>query len=159
MKMKKFTAALLASAALTASALAYDHAKAAEFNAFYSHMTQKACANSTLFVSAEAVMKLLREGKPVTLLDVRTDAEAGVVALSTPRAIHIPVERLFQKASLERLPSDRPIMIVCHSGSRATMVAVSLKMIGIKNVQVVKGGLVALAGADNTKNAPAKESK
>ena len=155
--MKKILASLLASAALSASVFAYDAAKAAEFDAFYSHMTQKACASSTLFVSAEEVMKLLREGKPVTLLDIRTDGEAGVVALSTPVAIHIPVERLFKKTSLDRLPSDRPIMIVCHSGSRATMVAVSLKMAGITNVRVVKGGIVALANADSTKNAPVKE--
>jgi len=152
--MKKTLFTLLASAALAASVFAYDGAKAAEFDAYYSHMTQKACADSTLFVSAEDVMKLLREGKPVMLLDIRTDGEAGVVALSSPAALHIPLERLFAKASLDRLPSDRPIMIVCHSGSRATMAAVSLKMIGIKNVQVIRGGIVALANADSPKNAP-----
>ena len=37
------------------------------------------------------------------------------------------------------------------------MAAMGLKMIGIKNVQVLKGGIVALAGADTTKNAPLKE--
>ena len=155
--MKKTLLFLLASAALSASVCAYDGAKAAEFDAFYSHMTQKACASSTLFVTAEEVMTLLREGKPVALLDVRTDGEAGVVALSAPAAVHIPIEHLFEKASLDRLPSDRPIMIVCHSGTRAVMAAVSLKMVGIKNVQVVKGGIVALANADSTKNAPVKE--
>jgi len=152
--MKKPLFTLLATAALAVSVSAYDAAKAAEFNAYYSHMTQKACADSTLFVSAEEVMKQLREGKPVMLLDIRTEGEAGVVALSSPAALHIPLERLFEKASLERLPSDRPIMIVCHSGSRATMAAVSLKMIGVRNVQVVRGGIVALANADSPKNAP-----
>ena len=154
--MKKFFAALLGSLTLSASLFAYDAAKAAQFDAFYSHMTQKACANSTLFVTGEDAMKLLREGKPVTLLDVRTDAEAAVVALSTPAALHIPMERLFQKASLDRLPDDRPILIVCHSGIRAVMAAVSLKMIGIKNVQVLKGGITALAKANTPANAPLK---
>ena len=149
---------LLASLSLASSLWAYDTAKAVQFDAFYSHMTQQACAASTLFIPAEDVMKLLREGKPVALLDVRTDGEASVVAFSTPAAIHIPIERLFEKTSLERLPADRPIMIVCHSGTRAVMAAISLKMIGIKNVQVVKGGMVGMAEADNTKNAPVKES-
>lgn len=149
----------LASLSIASSLWAYDATKAAQFDGFYSHMTQKACANSTLFVEADDVMKLLREDKPVTLLDVRTDAEASVVALSTPAAIHIPIERLFEKASLDRLPADRPIMIVCHSGTRAVMAAISLKMIGIKNVQVVKGGMIGMAEADNTKNAPLKETR
>jgi len=157
--MKKLLLSLFGSFALSASLFAYDAAKAQQFDAFYSHMTQKACAGSTLFVTGEDVMKLLREGKPVTLLDVRTDAEASVIALSLPGSLHIPIERLFQKSALDRLPSDRPVMIVCHSGTRAVMAAVSLKMIGIKNVQVVKGGLVALADADNPKNAPVKEPK
>lgn len=155
--MKKLLLSLTASLAFAASSFAFDTAKAAQFDAFYSHMTQKACANSTLFVTAEDTLKLLREGKPVTLLDVRTDAEASVIALNTPGALHIPIERLFQKGALDTLPADHPILIVCHSGTRAVMAAVGLKMVGIKNVQVVKGGMIALASADNPKNAPVKE--
>jgi rhodanese-related sulfurtransferase len=155
--MKKMLVSFFGSLVFAASVSAYNAAKAEQFHAFYSHMTQKACANSTLFVKADDVMKMLRENKAVTLLDVRTDAEAGVVALAAPNALHIPMERLFEKTSLDRLPSDRPILIVCHSGTRAVMAAVSLKMTGIKNVQVVKGGIVALANADSTKNAPAKD--
>jgi rhodanese-related sulfurtransferase len=157
--MKKLLLSLLSALSLGSSAFGYDSATAAKFDAFYSHMTQKACANSTLFISAESVMKMLREQKPLLLLDVRTQAEADVVALSTPAALNIPMEHLFEKASLDKLPTDRPILIVCHSGSRATMAAVSLKMSGIKNVQVVKGGIIALATADSTKNAPQKEVK
>jgi hypothetical protein len=50
--MKKVLLSLFGSLALAASVSAYDTAKAEQFHAFYSHMTQKACANSTLFVKA-----------------------------------------------------------------------------------------------------------
>lgn len=155
--MKKSLLALLASAALAASAFAYDAAKAAQFDGFFSNMTHKACINSALFVAADDLMKMIREEKPMLLLDIRTDGEASVVALGGSNAKHIPVEHLFEKANLDTLPADRPIVIVCYSGTRATMAAMGLKMIGIKNVQVLKGGIVALAGADTTKNAPLKE--
>ena len=155
--MKKTLVTLSLSAVLAASAFAYDAAKAAEFNGFFSHMTQKACASSTLFVTPDDVMKMLREAKPMLLLDIRTDGEAAVVALGGGNTLHIPVEHLFEKANLDKLPSDRPVIIVCYSGSRATMAAMALKMSGIKNVQVLKGGIVALAGADSVKNAPIKE--
>lgn len=156
--MKKTVMTLIASAALCTSAFAYDTAKAAEFDRFFSHMTHKACAASKLFVKADAVMKMVREEKPMLLLDLRTEGEASVITLGS-NALHIPVEYLFEKASLDKLPSDRPIILVCYSGSRATMAAMGLKMSGIKNVQVLKGGIVALATANTTKNAPLKDKQ
>ena len=141
---------------LTASANAYDAAKAEELSKFYVHMTQKACADSKLFVKAVDVMKLLKEKKPVTLLDVRTDGEASVISLSGDNALHIPLSELFKKENLDKLPKDKPLMIVCHSGTRSTLAAIGLKRIGFKEIHVVKGGLVALAKADNPKNAPLK---
>ncbi|WP_295422016.1 rhodanese-like domain-containing protein [Sulfurovum sp.] len=149
---------LLTAAALlfAVSANAYDATKAGELNSFYSHMTQKACADSKLFVKAKDVMKLLKENKPVALLDVRTDGEASVIALSGENALHIPIEKLFEKNNLDKIPTDKPVMVVCHSGTRATLAAIGLKRIGFKNVHVIKGGLIALAEANNPKNAPLK---
>jgi len=140
---------------LTVGANAYDDKKAEELNTFYSHMTQKACADSKLFVKAVDVMKLLKDKKPLLMLDVRTDGEASVISLGENSA-HMPIESLFKKENLDKLPSDKPIMIICHSGTRATLAAMGLKRIGFKNVHVVKGGLIALAKANNPKNAPAK---
>lgn len=141
---------------LNVSANAYDTTKAEGLNKFYSHMTQKACADSKLFVKAVAVMKLLKEKKSMTLLDVRTDGEASVISLSGENALHIPISELFKKENLDKLPTDQPLMVVCHSGTRATLAAIGLKRIGFKKVHVVKGGLVALAKANDPKNAPLK---
>ncbi len=141
---------------LTLSSHAYDDAKAKELDAFYSHMTQKACADSKLFVKAKDVMKMLRDKKPFTMLDVRTDGEASVISLSGDNALHLPINVLFKKENLDKLPTDKPIVVVCHSGTRATLVAIGLKRLGFKKVHVIKGGLVALAEANNPKNAPIK---
>lgn len=119
-------------------------------------MTQKACANSKLFIEAEETLKLLNEGKKFTYLDIRTRGEESIITLSAKNSIFIPIEDLFKKESLDKLPKDEPIMILCHSGTRATMAAMSLKQIGFKQARVVKGGLVALADANNPKNAPMK---
>jgi len=141
---------------LTLSSHAYDIVKAKELNAFYSHMTQKACADSKLFVKAEDVMKMLREKKPFTMLDVRTDGEASVISLSGENSLHLPINVLFKKENLDKLPTDKPIVVVCHSGTRATLASIGLKRLGFKKIHVIKGGLVALAEANNPKNAPIK---
>jgi len=154
--MKNTLRTALAFLLLNISAHAYDDTKAKELNSFYSHMTQKACADSKLFVKAKDVMKLLKKHKPVTLLDVRTDGEASVIALSGKNALHIPIEKLFEKNNLDKIPTDKPLMVVCHSGTRATLAAIGLKRIGFKKVHVIKGGLIALAKENNPKNAPVK---
>lgn len=154
--LKKTITALSAATLLTISANAYNEVKANQFNAFYSHMTQQACADSKLFLEGEDIMKMFREKKAFTLLDVRTEGENDIVALSSPNAIHIPVEKLFAKQNLDKLPTDQPIIIVCHSGTRATLIAMGLKQIDFDNVHVLKGGLVALSDANTPKNAPLK---
>jgi rhodanese-related sulfurtransferase len=146
----------LATAVFALSASAYDATKAENLANFYSHMTQKACADSKLFTTGEDVMKMFRDNAKFTLLDVRTSGENAIVSISANNALHIPVEHLFEKANLDKLSTDQPIIVVCHSGTRATIVAMGLKQIGFKQVHVLKGGLVALADANNPKNAPMK---
>ena len=154
--MKKILLTSLSLAILSTGLLAYDNTKAANLEHFYAHMTQKACADSKLFIKANDVMKMLRKKKAFTILDVRTDGEAKVISLSGENALHIPINVLFKKENLNTLPTDKPIVIVCHSGTRATLAAIGLKRIGFKKVHVLKGGLVALAKANNPKNAPLK---
>ena len=151
--MKKIIYSTITLALLSVNAMAYDANKAQELNKFYSHMTQKACANSKLFVKATKVMKMIRDNN-VTLLDVRTNGEASVIALSSKNSIHIPLENLFKKENLDKLPTDKPIVTICHSGTRATLAGIGLKRIGFKQIYILSGGLVALTKADNPKNAP-----
>lgn len=153
---KPLLLSLLAGMALSTGTFAYDAEKAKQLEHFYSHMTQKACADSKLFLKAEDVMKMFREKKPFVLLDVRTKGENAIVSISSENAMHIPVESVFKAENLDKLPTDRPVIVVCHSGTRATMAVMGLKQVGFKNIQVLKGGFVALADATNTKNAPLK---
>lgn len=141
---------------LSVSAMAYDHTQAKKFDKFYSHMTQKNLAASKLTVSPEKVMKMLRQNKEFVLLDVRTPGEMNVVSTVTSNTLQIPLENLFQEKNLNKLPTDKPIIIICHSGARELLAAMNLKQLGFKNIQIVKGGIAALAVANSVKNAPMK---
>jgi len=99
---------------------------------------------------------MLKEKKEFTFLDVRTDGENAILSMSGENALHIPINILFKKENLDKLPSDKPIVVVCHSGTRATLAAMGLKRLGFKHIHVVKGGMIALAKANNPKNAPIK---
>ncbi len=152
--MKNIITSSLLVASLSISAFAYDTDKAKSFNNFYENFTQKACASSKLFIDADEVMKELRNNTKITLLDIRTRGEHAVISIGLKNSIYIPIKDLFKKENLDKLPTDRTIVVVCHSGTRAVLAAIGLKQIGIENTRVLKGGLVSLATANNPRNAP-----
>ena len=154
--MKKIISSTLVIAALAVNSMAYDATKAEGFNKFFSNFTQKACADSKLFIDSEDVMKMFRDNAKFTLLDIRTIGEAGIVTVSSKNGMYIPLKNLFEQENLDKIPTDKPVIVVCHSGTRATIAAIGLKQLGFKQVHVLKGGLVALADANTPKNAPIK---
>ena len=154
--IKKMVTGTLLLSTLALNLSAFDTKKAEDFDAFYSHMTQKACAASKLSIGSDEVMQMLREEKRFTFLDIRTKGELAVLGLKTANTIEIPLEHLFEKKNLAKLPTDELIVIVCYSGTRATMAAASLKMLGFKNTRVMKGGIVGLAQGNTPKSAPLK---
>lgn len=79
-------------------------------------------------------------GDGVLLLDVREPYEwdAGHVAA----ALHVPMAQV----SLENVPTDRPVVVVCRSGNRSGTVARLLQEAGVDAVNML-GGMQAWAAA------------
>lgn len=105
-------------------------------------------------VEAPAVLEMLVKKQPVTLLDIRTPEEQSVISLSHTAAIAIPMNELFKKENLDRLPQDGRIIVVCHSGNRAAGATALLKSVGFKDVVYVNGGMISLVTNLTPKTAP-----
>ena len=131
---------------------AYDADMAKKINKTFSHYSLENLNNSKMLVDAETVMKMLKKKEDFLFLDIRTINEIGVVGLRTDNTLEIPFDVLFQKENLDRLPKEKAIVIVCHSGNRALQAATGLEMIGFKNDKILYGGIMALAKSDSTKN-------
>jgi len=131
---------------------AYDADMAKKINKTFSHYSLENLNNSKMLVDAETVMKMLKKKEDFLFLDIRTINEIGVVGLRTDNTLEIPLDVLFQKENLDRLPKEKAIVIVCHSGNRALQAATGLEMIGFKNDKILYGGIMALAKSDSTKN-------
>jgi rhodanese-related sulfurtransferase len=80
--------------------------------------------------------------RPV-LLDVREPHE--FVAVRAPGALHIPMSTFQARAG--EVPTDRPILVVCHSGSRSAAVTGFLLRSGRTDVANVAGGMEAWSNA------------
>ncbi|KYJ87707.1 rhodanese-like domain-containing protein [Sulfurovum riftiae] len=155
MKKTKIIEAMLLTSLLGVNLSAYDADLAKKFDETFSQYSQDFLNNSKMLVDANSVMKMLQKKEGFVLLDIRTPAEMRVLGLKTKNTLEIPFDHLFKKENLDRLPKDRPLVIVCHSGSRALQAATALEMIGFKNAKVLYGGIIALAQSDSTKSAPA----
>ncbi|WP_373071836.1 rhodanese-like domain-containing protein [Sulfurimonas sp.] len=150
--MTKIIISILVTLTFSLTASAYDQAKAESFNKFYSNFTHNACANSKLFIEAEEVIQKIVKKESYVLLDVRTKAEKSIAAISEKNSLDIELKDLFKKENLDKLPKDKTIFLVCHSGTRAVLAAPGLLQLGFKNIHIVKGGFVAIANAANPKN-------
>lgn len=143
---------LTLAATLPFNALAYDEAMAAKIDPVIAKLDHAGLAKGGCKISAEDYLAGYAKKEKLTLLDVRTPAEAKVVAM--PGALHIPLDQLMKAENLARLPKDGKIVVVCHSGNRAAAATALLKSVGISNVTYMNGGLIALTTATVPKNVP-----
>jgi len=140
--------------ALVLNLSAYDKQLASKFDGFFQNLTGKNLCKSDLFIDQEMMNQWLKAAKKPLLIDIRTGAEAAVVGLNAANSRHIALDALFSPKSLDSLPKDQKIVLVCHSGTRALMAGVNLRMLGFRYVYVLKEGIVGLANYTTFKTAP-----
>lgn len=151
--MKKTTLiTLIASLTLCVTSVsAYDTELAQKMDNFYEKMTFVPLSKSTLFVTPEQFADEVKKDSSIVLLDIRTPQEQAFIRSGYTHTLEIPLEELFKAKNLDRLPTDKRIIVFCHSGTRATPAALNLKMLGFKNVQVLQNGIVGLAQISSPK--------
>ena len=74
----------------------------------------------------------------IFLLDVRNKEEFSEFQI--PGSVNIPLDKLFDKNTIGRIPRDKPIVTICPHGNRAMVASFALTKAGIDS-QVLQGGL------------------
>jgi rhodanese-related sulfurtransferase len=97
-------------------------------------------------IPPDAFLNIVKAKEPLVVLDIRTPAETGVYSVTLPGSLVIPVNELFTEASLDLIPTDKTVVVVCLSGTRASAAGTALRHIGFENVYILKGGFKALTG-------------
>ena len=103
-----------------------------------------------LTITPERLSGLMRTGKGVVLVDVRSPAEyrAGHVPGATLLPLdELDVDRVMAKTGTTEIGADRTLYLTCHSGARAREAAERLLAAGRRNLAVVEGGTEAWARA------------
>lgn len=97
-------------------------------------------------IAPEQLHQRMRSDRPVTLVDVRSQAEyrAGHVRGATS----VPLDELDRSDLSERTGSpcagsEQPLYLTCHSGLRAQQAAEKLRLAGYDNIVLLQGGTEA----------------
>ena len=90
-------------------------------------------------ISVTELKRMHDETEPFMLLDVREDDEIATASLDFAR--HIPMASVPER--LGSLPKDRPIIVMCHGGTRSGRVAKYLRENGFPDVANLTGGIDA----------------
>ena len=92
-------------------------------------------------ISVRELQHMHDAAEQFVLVDVREDDELATASLDFAR--HIPMGAIGER--LDELPKDRPIVVMCHGGTRSGRVANFLRQNGFPNVANLKGGIDAWA--------------
>jgi phage shock protein E len=81
-------------------------------------------------ISTGKAVDFMRSG--AVLIDVRSEAEFNTGSIDT--AVNIPYDRITEKIVSVIQDENTPVLLFCHSGSRAALARQSLKKAGYTNV-------------------------
>ncbi len=151
--MKRLFMLLIMSLILAAGSVwSHDVQRAKQYEEFFAPFAGKNVSKSFQAMKIPDLLKAIKSRKELVILDVRTQAEVGVIGVNVPGSLAIPISELFKPENLARLPTDKKIVVVCKKGFRASIAAMSLRQIGFKDVYILKGGIDAVAAALSPKS-------
>jgi rhodanese-related sulfurtransferase len=90
--------------------------------------------------SSEELYQQLQNQDDIYLLDVREPSELEITMISGSK--NIPLADIFIEENLSEIPTDKPVVVICGSGNRATIATYGLAQHGI-DFQVLDGGITA----------------
>ena len=103
---------------------------------------------STNYVVVKELERLLKEDNTVTLIDARTAEEYDEGHI--PGAINVPIADLTEFARSRGSDFKGLVVTMCGSSGRGGKAATILASEGMKNVQILEGGLKAWRDASLT---------
>ncbi|MEU1689346.1 rhodanese-like domain-containing protein [Micromonospora sp. NPDC005707] len=92
-------------------------------------------------LDATTLRELIDSGRSPRLLDVRTPAEFETVHI--PGAYNVPLDLLKEHREELRNHLDEDVVLICRSGARATQAEQALAGVGLPNLKILNGGMLA----------------
>ena len=136
---------LIALVSVVPSAAAYNGALADSYAKLFAPVAGAQAGKALHLIKPSMLLQAMQTGKPISVIDIRTPKESAVIGISLPGTLRIPLNMLFTRDNLVRIPRDRRVILVCKAGVRAAAAGTALRHLGFDNVFILKGGIDGLA--------------
>ena len=137
---------LAVSITIAGPAWSYDSAMAESYADLFAPVKGAGAGKALHLIPPDVFLNKVKAKEPLVVLDIRTPAETGVYSVTLTGSLVIPVNELFRGANLAQIPTDKTVVVICLSGTRASAAGTALRHIGFENVYILKGGFKALTG-------------
>jgi rhodanese-related sulfurtransferase len=114
-------------------------------DAMFSQMTPEVLKQKPCQIDANQLFEMIKKKEGFVILDVRTPQEQSITGITWKNTLNIPMHEVFKPENLNKLPKDKKIVVICHSGDRAAAVVTGLRAVGFNNAYQFKGGIKELA--------------
>ena len=104
------------------------------------NLSENLVSSSKTVIDSEELMERLASDEDLYLLDVRQPDE--LLESKIGGSINVPLAEIFQPNGMDGIPTDKPVVIICGSGNRATIASYALAQEGI-DFQILEGGINA----------------
>ena len=104
------------------------------------NLSENLVTSSQTVIDSKELMGRIAANEDLYLLDVREPSE--LLESKIDGAVNIPLADIFQSNGMDDIPTDKPVVVICGSGNRATIATYALAQEGI-DFQVLEGGMKA----------------
>jgi rhodanese-related sulfurtransferase len=143
--VKFFVSIVLMIFVFSGSLFAYDVELAKKFDTLFSQLNPQVLTMRPCQVTTKDMIDMIKKNEDFVILDIRTPAEQKIIAPVWKGSLLIPMHELFKPENLAKLPKDKKILVLCHTGDRAAAATIALRAIGFSNAFQFKGGMAELA--------------
>jgi len=105
-----------------------------------SNLSKNLVSSSLPIINSEELMKKLDSDEDLYILDVREPDE--LLESKIDGSMNIPLAEIFQLHGTDDIPTDKPVVVVCGSGNRASIVSYALSQAEV-DFRVLEGGMKA----------------
>jgi hydroxyacylglutathione hydrolase len=96
--------------------------------------------SSKTIINSEELIQKITVNEDLYLLDVREPDE--LLESKIDGVMNIPLSKIFQPNAIDGIPTDKPVVVICGSGNRATIATYALAQEGI-DFQILEEGMKA----------------
>ena len=104
------------------------------------NLSENLVSSSKTVIDSEELMERLASDEDLYLLDVRQPDE--LLESKIDGSINVPLAEIFKPNGMDGIPTDKPVVVICGSGNRATIASYALAQEGI-DFQILEGGINA----------------